>query len=448
MSRVLIVDDELSQRKIMMDILSEEGYEIFDADSVDAALQILTQKQFDVIITDLKMPKKSGLDLVEAIRTTEYPPEILLITAFGTVDTAVRAMKLGAYDYLTKPIEHDELILVVKRAAEKYALKCSSRLLRDELIRQVHQGIVAQSDAMKEIIETAKKVALSDATVLIRGESGTGKERIARLIHYLSDRKDKPVQCINCAAFPDNLLESELFGYEKGAFTGAITRKPGILEAADKSTVFLDEVADMSLPLQAKLLRVLQEKEIRRLGATSTTTIDVRFIAATNKNLEECVRSGTFREDLFYRLNIIPITIPPLRQRVQDIEPMIKFFLGRKGKQKNIEKDAVECLKAYRWPGNVRELEAIMERISVLSTNETVSYSDIPLEIRIPATKTSIKGQMLPPGGLIFDEWERDLLEQALSQSNGVMTEAAKLLGMSYRTFQYRVEKFGLKTQP
>ena len=355
-------------------------------------------------------------------------------------------MRLGAYDYLTKPIEHDELIIVVQRAAEKYALRMKTKLLGDELVRQARQGIIAESAAMKEVLATAGKVAQSDATVLIRGESGTGKERIARYIHYASPRKDKPIQCINCAAFPDTLLESELFGYERGAFTGAAARKIGVLEAANGSTVFLDEVADMSLPLQAKVLRVLQDREIRRLGATSTETIDVRFIAATNKNLEECVKNGSFREDLFYRLNIIPLVIAPLRERPEDIPALARMFLSRRGK-KTLSDDALAALRNYPWPGNVRELEAIIERIAILSPSDTITARDIPSEIRSKSSEGGSSLPLFPPGGIVFDEWERSLLEQALNRSGGVMTEAAKLLGMTYRTFQYRAEKFGL-TKP
>ncbi|MBN1309087.1 MAG: sigma-54-dependent Fis family transcriptional regulator, partial [Chitinispirillaceae bacterium] len=374
MKKLLIVDDDINQRKLIVKILSEEGYAVEDAQSVDAALDLLSNGGIELVITDLKMPGKSGIELLGTIDFNEVRhPEIIVMTAFGTVDTAVKAMKMGAYDYLTKPVEHDELLLVVKRALEKYRLRTSVRQLGDCLQQQAQRGIVAESEEMRSIIATAEKVASSDATVLIRGESGTGKERIAQLIHYCSPRKERPIQCINCAAFPDTLLESELFGYEKGAFTGAMTRKEGILEAADGSTVFLDEVADMSLPLQAKLLRVIQEKEIRRLGATAAVAINVRFIAATNKNLEECVRKETFREDLFYRLNIIPITIPPLRQHRSDIAPLIDLFLSRRGKKKNIEPPVLHCLQDYAWPGNVRELEAVIERLVVLASGDTIT---------------------------------------------------------------------------
>ncbi|MBN1575311.1 MAG: sigma-54-dependent Fis family transcriptional regulator [Chitinispirillaceae bacterium] len=444
LKRILIVDDDTHQRKLIVKILSEEGYNVTDAESVDAALAVLSNGGIDLVLTDLKMPGKSGLDLLAAVDFDQVQhPEIIVMTAFGNVDTAVKAMKMGAYDYLTKPVEHDELLLVVRRAVEKYHLRTSVRQLGDCLQQQARQGIVAESEEMRSIITTAEKVAMSDATILVRGESGTGKERIAQLIHYISARKDRPIQCINCAAFPDTLLESELFGYERGAFTGAITRKEGILEAADGSTVFLDEVADMSLPLQAKLLRVIQEKEIRRLGATATVPIDVRFIAATNKNLEECVRKETFREDLFYRLNIIPIALPPLRQRRRDIVPLIDLFLLRRGKKKSIEPPALQCLQTYAWPGNVRELEAVIERLLVLSSGDTITVNDLPAEIGSPAGNRAAAID-LPSGGIVFEAWEQALLEQALQRSNGVMADAAKLLGMTYRTFQYRAEKFGL----
>jgi DNA-binding NtrC family response regulator len=370
----------------------------------------------------------------------------VVITAFGTVETAVKAMRCGAYDYLNKPLEREELLLVVERAAEKYGLRVDGIQLRLELTRQLTTGLVAESAAMRSVLDIVSKVAVSDSTVLVRGESGTGKERIARLIHYQSKRGHKSMQSINCAAFPETLLESELFGYEKGSFTGAASRRIGLIESASGSTLFLDEVADMSLSTQAKLLRVLQEKEIRRVGGTKNIPVDIRIISATNKNLEEAIKQGSFRDDLFYRLNIIPVTIPPLRERREDITALVNFFINRSGRPKTIEPKAMDLLTGYKWLGNVRELEAVMERISVLSSNDVITVDDLPIELKRPLEAPfAMPSWELPREGIVFEEMERGILLQALQKSNGIMADAAKLLGMTYRTFQYRAEKFGIK---
>jgi DNA-binding NtrC family response regulator len=448
MAKVLVVDDEAGQRNIMASILRSAGHALVEAQDVDTALVQLQDFGPDVVLTDLKMEGKSGLVLVEEVARLPHPPEIVVITAFGSVESAVKAMRLGAYDYLNKPLEREVLLLVVQRAAEKFLLRIEGQQLRDELTKQLTEGLIAESAPMKNVLEIVKKVALSDSTVLIRGESGTGKERIARLIHYLSSRGRTSLQSINCAAFPETLLESELFGYEKGAFTGAQNRHIGLVEAASGSTLFLDEVADMSLSTQAKLLRVLQEREIRRVGGTKNIPVDIRIIAATNKNLEEAIKQGTFRDDLFYRLNIIPITIPPLRERGEDIEALVNFFISRSGKPKTVEATAMSLIKEYSWHGNVRELEAVMERITVLSTNTIIGVDDLPLELRRSQATTPAPSSStceLPREGIVFEEWEKGMLSQALERSNGVMADAAKLLGMTYRTFQYRAEKFDLK---
>jgi len=445
MAKVLIVDDEASQRGILSKILKAEGHEVFEAGDVTQAEREMDEKEPDVVLTDLKMKGKGGLELVEKIPRRASPSEVVVITAFGSIETAVKAMRLGAYDYLTKPLEREELILVVQRAAEKRDLRLEGQRLRQELSSQITSGLVVKSLAMQHVLEIVSKVAASDATVLIRGESGTGKERIARLIHHQSPRGDRPIQGINCAAFPETLLESELFGYEKGAFTGAYGRKIGLIEAASGSTLFLDEVADMSLSTQAKLLRVVQEKEIRRIGSVTTVPVDVRIVAATNKNLEEEIGKRTFREDLFYRLNIIPIFIPPLRERREDIPALVCHFVSQSSRLKSVDPEAMRLLCDYDWPGNVRELEAVMERIAVLSTGDTVTVNDLPPELREKSNRLTNREWQLPEGGVNFEEWERNLLAQALERSHGVMSEAAKLLGMTYRTFQYRAMKFGLK---
>jgi DNA-binding NtrC family response regulator len=446
MAKILVVDDEAGQRNIMVSILTAEGHILLEAPNVDEALGQIRDFQPQVVLTDLKMPGKSGLVLVEEIAKLDVRPEVVVITAFGSVETAVKAMQSGAYTYLNKPLGRDELILVVRRAVEKYLLREESDQLRAELTKQLYTGLVAESAVMKNVLSIVAKVAQSDSTVLIRGESGTGKERIAKLIHYQGPRSRKLMQSINCAAFPETLLESELFGHEKGSFTGAQNTHVGIVESASGSTLFLDEVGDMSLSTQAKLLRVLQERQIRRVGGTKTIPIDIRVIAATNKNLEEAIKQGTFRDDLFYRLNIIPIVIPPLRERWEDIEALVAFFISRSGRPKTVEERAMKLIKEYQWPGNVRELEAVMERISVLSTSDVIKVEDLPLELcSTPSSTASPSCPAIPEQGLIFEEWEKNMLAEALKRSHGVMADAAKLLGMSYRTFQYRAEKFGLK---
>ncbi len=451
MAKILIVDDEAAQRRIMGDILKAAGHRVAVADSVDQAEEIVSDFQPEVVLTDMKMPGRSGLSLVEGLAKLPVPPEVVVITAFGSVDTAVKAMRLGAYDYLTKPLEKDELLLVAERAAEKYSLRIESKRLRQELHGRLGEGLIAEAKPMRDILDMVAMVAQSDATVLVRGESGTGKERIARLIHLQGSRGHKPMLGINCAAFPESLLETELFGYEKGAFTGAQARKIGLIESAHGGTIFLDEVGDMSLSTQAKLLRVLQEREIRRVGGTVTLPVDIRVIAATHKDLAEAIKQGAFREDLFYRINVIPIVIPPLRDRKEDITPLVNHFLSRSPRPKTIEPEALEMLVEYDWPGNVRELQAVMERVSVLTKGQNVTLDDLPFELRLGARAKALAASSagsaweIPADGLVFEEWERNLLAQALTRCSGNMAEAAKLLGMTYRTFQYRALKFGLK---
>jgi DNA-binding NtrC family response regulator len=445
MARILIVDDDKGQRDIVSKILQTEGHVLFEAENAAEALLKAEELQPDVILTDLKMPGKSGLAVVEAACRKPFPPEVVVVTAFGSVESAVKAMQMGAYSYLTKPLEGDELVLVVKRAAEKRALRMEGRRLRQELADQVRAGLIFQSLAMRNVIDIVDRVALTDSTVLIRGESGTGKERIARLIHQQSPRSRRPMQSINCAAFPETLLESELFGFEKGSFTGAHGRKTGLIESASGSTLFLDEVADMSPNTQAKLLRVLQEKEIRRIGSTVNIAVDVRIVAATNRDLEEAIKSKSFREDLFYRLNVIPIVIPPLRERKEDIPILIEHFIAKTGRIKRVDKEAMRLLQEYNWPGNVRELEAVMERIAVLASGDRVTFEDLPLELRTPQRSASDTPWKLPKEDIRIEEWEKRIMAQALEESGGVMAKAAKRLGMTYRTFQYRALKFGLK---
>jgi DNA-binding NtrC family response regulator len=446
MARILIVDDEPGQRHIMRAILMADGHEVMEAGGVEEAEVRIKEIDPELILTDLKMPQKGGLVLVERVSKLEFPPEVVVITAFGTIETAVKAMRLGAYDYLTKPLDGEEFQLVVHRALEKFNLREERRRLQKALDRKVLSEIVFQSASMREIVETSTRVAESDATVLVRGESGTGKERIARLIHQKSPRRNMPFQSINCAAFTESLLESELFGHEKGAFTGAHARKVGIIESASGGTLFLDEIGDMSPSIQTKILRVIQEKEIRRVGSTQSFKVDVRIIAATHRNLEEAISQGQFREDLYYRLNIIPIVIPPLRERREDIAVLAHHFLEKGNRKKSIEPEAIDALAEYDWPGNVRELEAVMERVSILTPHQTIRETDIARELRTfhRPQNGGDSSFTLPSGGVVFEDVEHHLLKQAMDRTGANMTEAAKLLGMSYRTFRYRALKFGI----
>ncbi len=449
MARILIADDDAAQRRITASILKAERHEVAEAGSAEEALELLQQRPCQVVLTDMRMPGQGGLHLLESALKLTPAPEVVVVTAFGSVDTAVKAMRLGAYDYLNKPLDKNELVLLVQRAAEKCALRHESTGWRQASQAAIGQGLVAESDAMKAILETIDLVSRSDATVLIQGESGTGKERVAKLIHAKSPRGRKPILSINCSAFPETLLETELFGHEKGAFTGASARKIGLFEAADGSTLFLDEVGDMPLSLQAKLLRAIQEKEIRRVGGVASLPVDLRIFAATHRHLQDSIRQGSFREDLFYRLNVIPIVIPPLRERREDIAPLARQFLGHPSRRKAISDDAMDALRQYDWPGNVRELEALLERVCVLTRGQEIQRGDLPPELRNPGNKGAddrgAAGFSLPAQGVVFEDVERSLMSQALDRSGGVMAEAAKLLGMTYRTFQYRAMKFGLK---
>lgn len=445
-AKVLIVDDQENQRQILGEILTSEGQmTVFHAGTADEAISAIKTHSPEVVLTDLKMPGKSGLLLLEEIITLPVSPEVIVITAFGSIETAIKATKLGAYDYISKPVKPEEVLFLIKQAREKYVLRQESQTLKLELTAQVTSSLIAESPAMKNVVEMVERVASTESTVLLRGETGTGKERLARMIHLKSKRATKPMRSVNCAAFAETLLDSELFGYEKGAFTGAQTQRIGIIEAANGGTLFLDELADMSLSTQAKLLRTLQERTIRRVGGTEDIRIDIRIVAATNKNLEDAVIAGSFRQDLFYRLNVVPILIPPLRNRKEDIAALVQLFLKQFGLRKNITDNAMRYLLQYAWPGNVRELEATIERISIFSRNEQIEVSDLPPEI----THTNILSDNpqldIPDKGIVFEDIERKLLARALAKANGKMTIAAKLLGMSYRAFRYRANSFGLR---
>jgi len=391
------------------------------------------------------------------VRETYPSRQVVVLTAHGTIDSAVQAMKKGAFYYLTKPTDRETLVMTVAKAAELANLQQENLLLKRKLEGKFElEGIVGQDPAMEEVIRMVRKVAPSNATVLIQGESGTGKEVVARNIHRLSPRAARQFVAINCSAIPDNLIENELFGHERGAFTGATERKIGLFESADRSTLFLDEIADLPQGLQGKILRVLQEKEVRRVGGNESFRVDVRLVAATNRNLADEVAEERFREDLYYRVNVVTITLPPLRDRRSDIPPLANHALGKyahlaEGKVKEISREAMEILVDYSWPGNVRQLESAIERAILLCDSEKIVPRDLPQEVLSrkavgrPGERARSDRFEIPGEGLNFENFERDLILQAMDKSDWVIAKAAKMLGMSYRTLQYRLDKFGLK---
>ena len=447
---ILVVDDEPLQREILKTILDDSGYETYTAASGEEALRILKKYNPDVLLTDLKMEGMDGIELIESIPQDAFTPTTLIMTAHGTITSAVEAIKKGAFDYLTKPLNKDSLLLTVQRAVERSELMKENRQLHKELFDRFRmEGIVGKSAKMKEAIDIMKKISPMPATVLIIGESGTGKELVARAIHYNSPRRTKPFTALNCAAIPENLFESELFGYEPGAFTGAASRRIGLIEATNGGTLFLDEIGDLPPMMQSKLLRVLQDKEIRRLGGKDAIKVDVRIITATNKDLEKELSRGTFREDLYYRLKVVTIELPSLRDRKGDISDLSLFFINKYniefGKRiKSIEPAAIHALSEYNWPGNIRQLESVIERALLMSDTSSITLKDIKSELRIPQPVAAAVFD-LPDEGINFEALEKDLLKKAMTKANGVVAKAAKLLGMSYKTFWYRWEKLNME---
>ncbi len=456
---VLIVDDSPDIRFAMSEVLKTKGFCVESASDGQEAIDILDTRFFDIVLTDLSMPRKSGMDVLKFV--TEHSPETIciIITGYGTIQGAVEALKLGAYDYLCKPIKPDEVIILIDKALEIRNLRRENKNLKKELKNKYgFKNIIGSSPAMKEVFSLIEKVADTDSTVLITGESGTGKELIAHAIHYASDRKDKPFIPVNCAAIPEELLESELFGHEKGAFTHAIKTRIGRFELANKGTIFLDEIGEMSPSLQVKLLRVLQERKFERVGGVKTISVDIRVVAATNKDLETEVKEGKFREDLFYRLNVIPIHIPPLRERPSDIPLLVDYFLRKysKGKGRKVEgvsEDAMKILMKYDWPGNVRELENIIERLVILSNGKTIKKEDLPIQIieKVGAQISTAlpTGEMeIPEEGLSLSEavsnLEKTLILKALERTGGIKNRAAKLLKMNRTTLIEKMKKLGL----
>ena len=447
-SRVLIADDEKNMRWVLRQALEGEGHEVAEAVDGKEALAAVADQEPDVMILDHKMPAPDGMEVLRRIRARDQQFPIIMLTAHGNVQTAVEAMKAGASEYLTKPFDLEELKISIEKALRVRELAAEVERLREEIDRDWDvQGIVAADSKMLDVLETLGKVAPTTATVMVYGESGTGKELVARALHRLSPRASKPFISISAGALPETLLESELFGFEKGAFTGAVTAKPGRFEMANGGTLFLDEVGDISPGVQVKLLRVLQERTFERLGGTRSIEVDVRVVSATNRDLQQLIADGTFREDLYYRLNVVPLTIPPLRKRAADIPLLVAHFLEKFGAgARTISPRAMEALVNYQWPGNVRELENTIERVVILSHGDTIQAEDLPAEVRanVNVCDAGSRCFLLPEGGLDLEEVELDLVRQALERSGGSVPQAAKLLGLTSKTLEARMERYGL----
>jgi DNA-binding NtrC family response regulator len=450
-ARILIVDDEATQRKVLAGYLKKQKHAVFEAGSAAEALVLVRDEAIEIVLTDLRMPGKSGHDLLNEIRALSPETTVVIMTAFGTIEGAVDAMRAGAYDYLTKPIELDELDLLVRRISERQHLISENRLLKEQLVGKFSfQGIISQSAAMEDVLNTAGRVAQSTASVLIRGESGTGKEVLARAIHFSSPRKEQPFVTVNCAALNENLLESELFGHERGAFTGAEKLRKGRFELADGGTIFLDEIGDVPPATQVRLLRVLQEHTFERVGGSEQLNADVRVITATNRNLEELIRRGTFREDLLYRLNVVTIEIPPLRLRRDDIAPTIEHFAARFAKEQkkkvNFTKEAWSALLRYDYPGNVRELQNIIQRAVILSRSESITLADLPQVVKELKNEVNTPASSAPsdlPGAV--EKLEKDFVFESLRIHGGNQSKAARELGISERNLRYRLKKWGVR---
>jgi two-component system response regulator PilR (NtrC family) len=455
-SRILVVDDEESIREFLDIMLRKEGYDVTTVEDGAKAIDILKKKSFDLIISDLQMPNVTGMELLKYVKDN-YPDLLfMMITAFGTTENAVEAMKMGAYDYLTKPFKIDEVRINLANALKSKNLEVENRTLKKELVKEnSFQNIIGNSEPMHRIFDLVKRVSQAPTNVLITGESGTGKEVVAKAIHYNGPLKDRPFVTVNCGAIPENLMESEMFGHKKGSFTGAVVDKSGLFEVADGGTLFLDEVGELPLSIQVKLLRAIQERIIRRVGATEDIKIEVRIIAATNRDLEKMVQDGGFRQDLYYRLNVINILTPPLRDRRDDIPLLATFFLKKYNDRLNkgitsISKEAMDTLKRYDYPGNVRELENIIERTVALEAGATILPESLPPIVNTPNGKKLVSTQdiIIGPEGIEIDkimgQIEKELLIKAIHAADGTKKKAAKLLNITFRSMRYRVEKYGL----
>jgi DNA-binding NtrC family response regulator len=448
MPAILIVEDEAKMRRLLELNLGEDGFTTFSAGDAESGLKLLRENSIDLVVTDLKLPGMNGLEFLHAIKHQNAALPVVVMTAFGSVETAVEAMKAGASDYVLKPFSLAEMRMVIHKELDVRNLREENRSLREALgKRYAHPNIVARSPKMQGVLATMDQVAPTNSTVLLGGESGVGKDLIARAIHEKSRRASGPFIKINSTAIPENLLESELFGYEKGAFTGAAASKPGKFELADKGTLFLDEIGDVPPAIQVKLLRVLQEREFERLGGTRTVKVDVRLVAATNRDLRAALEDGTFREDLYYRLNVVPIDIAPLRERKEDIPDLVKLFIARfcgdsSKPVEGISPEAMQILVNYHWPGNVRELQNIVERACALKKGEILEASDIHLDLR-PARAADSANHFLPDG-MTLEQWEDEMIQEALKRAQGNKSQAARLLGLSRNALRYRLSKIGI----
>jgi len=450
-STILLVDDKSSMRKVLRQTLESDQTAILEAEDGEKALETIKAKHVDVVITDIKMPRVDGMTLLKMIKEIDNEIVVLIMTAYGTIETAVEAMKLGAYDYITKPFSTEQVKLTVDKAVERQKLLYENKYLREKLNDQYnYKRIVGNGTAMRPVYELIEKVAPTDTAVLIRGESGTGKELVAHAVHFNSRRKEKAFIKVNCAVLAEGVLESELFGHEKGSFTGAAGKRIGRFELAHGGSIFLDEIGDISLSTQVKLLRVLQEKEFERVGGTECIRSDVRVIAATNKNLEEAIKKGQFREDLFFRLNVVPIIVPPLRERREDVERLAQHFLHRYSLEANkkiskIDPKALEALARYNWPGNVRELENAIQRAVVLADSDVLYPSNLPLDI-LTFQSEDVFTLLKENASLTekVENYEKELILKAMEKADGVQTKAARLLDINRTALIYKLKKYGL----
>jgi two-component system NtrC family response regulator len=448
---ILIIDDEDAQRSILRGYLEKKGYKIFSASSGTEGIKAIQNNLIDIVLSDFKMPDKTGLEVLEEVKKINPEISFVILTAYGTIENAVKAMRLGAFDYISKPVDLDELDLMIERIIENKNLKSEIRLLKNQLQEKFKiDSFISHSPKMEEVLSIAARAADSKATILITGESGTGKEVLAKSIHYVSPRKDKPFVAVNIPALPETLLESELFGHEKGAFTGADKAKKGRFENADGGTIFLDEIGDIPLNLQVKLLRVLQEHQIEKVGSSESIDIDVRIIAATHQNLEEKIKDGSFREDLYYRLNIVSLHIPPLRERREDIIPLIEHFVQKYSEENgkhnlSLSKEAVDLLIKYNFPGNVRELENIIERAVVLARGEVITINDLPNIVKGFKAEKEI---LTDENATLIEQveaLEKKLIYDALSKTSGNQSQAGRMLGLTERNLRYKMQKYGIK---
>jgi DNA-binding NtrC family response regulator len=444
---ILVVEDDAAMRELLTEELADAGFTVQSAGSAAGGLEIARSGQFDLVVTDLRMPEMDGFDLIRGVMALPTPPHLIMITAFGSIETAIRAVKLGAYDYITKPFEIEELLLVADKALGERSLRTRVARLQREVEKEYGLGsIIAKSQAMRDVVSMVQRIASSTASVLITGESGTGKELIARAIHYNSSRATGPFVGVNLAAVPEGLIESELFGHKKGAFTDARADKPGLFVEADGGTIFLDEIGELALPLQAKLLRVLQEHEVRPLGATKNTRVEVRVVAATNKNLEAMLADGSFREDLYYRLNVIHLDLPPLRSRPEDIVPLAEHVLVQLGakqtpqRRMRLSPEAQHLLLAYHWPGNVRELMNVLERGVALCQGELIADDDLPSHVR-ERRPTDFLGAAVARR-MTLAELEREFIERVLEDEAGNKTRAAQRLGLDRKTLYRKLDEY------